>query len=185
MAELRAAFMEYVWSFRDRRRKFNKDISDGQRDRIRAEYRELHGRVDRAYRPVRELFVEFLGEEPRYDLRHEIYEDGGPDLPIDHPFTQWWDALTVDEAFERWADADDDRVGSLLQRQEAVLDAFENWAGTERSLAQGGPPAFVPPTAASPPRSGRIARVLNNPWTVTVGGGIVVVVAAALALKLL
>jgi hypothetical protein len=102
VAELRGAFMAYTWSLRDRRRRFDTDISEELRDEIRAEYRELRRRLDRAYRPVRDLFVEFLGEEPRYDLRHEVYEDGGSDLPVDHSFTQWWDALTFDEAFDKW-----------------------------------------------------------------------------------
>jgi hypothetical protein len=185
VVELRGAFMAYMWSFRDRRRKFDTDLSDRQRDRIRAEYLELHRRVDRAYRPVRDLFVAFLGEEPRYDLRHEVDEGGGYDLPVDYPFTRWWDALTIDEAFDKWDNVDEDHVGKLLQRQEAVLEAFENWAGTERSLAQAEPPTLVAPTAAPPARSGRIARALNNPWTVTVGGGTVVIVIAALAVKLL
>jgi len=185
VAALRSAFTDLMWSFRERRRTFQADSSDKRRDRIRAEYRELQRRVDRGYRPVRDLFIEFLGEEPRYDLRCEVYEDGGNDVPVDYPFTQWWDALTFDEAFDRWTYADDDHVGNLLQRQEAVLDAFENWAGTERSLAQPEPPSLVPPTAAPPTGSGKIARVLNNPWMVTVGGGIVVVMIAALAVKLL
>ena len=115
--------MAYMWSVRERRREFGTDISDKQRDEIRAEYRELHRRVDRAYRPVRDLFAEFLGEEPRYDLRHEVYEDGGHDLPVDYPFTQWSDALTFEEATNKWANADEDHLGNLLQRQEAVLDA--------------------------------------------------------------
>ncbi len=183
MADLRGAFMDYMWSFRDRRRAFATDISDKRRDEIRAEYRELRRRLDRAYRPVRDLFVEFLGEEPRHDLRDELYEDGGRDLPVDSPFTKWWDALTFDEAFDKWASADDDHIGNLLQRQEAVLDAFENWAGTEQSLAE--PPTLVPPTEARSVTSGTIARVLNNPWMVTVGGGTVVIVIAALAVKLL
>lgn len=186
VAELRGAFMAYTWSFRNRRRAFATDISDEQRDEIRAEYRELHRRVDRAYRPVRELFVEFLGEEPRYDLRDEISEDDGHDLPLDSPFTQWLEGLTFDEAFAKWANADDDHVGNLLERQEAVLDAFENWAGTKPpSLADADPPSLVPPTTAPPPGSSTIARVLNSPWTVTVGGGIVVVVIAAIVVKLL
>ena len=183
VAALRKAFTDLMWSFRERRRTFEADSSDKRRDRIRAEYRELQRRVDRAYRPVRDLFIEFLGEEPRYDLRREVYEDGGNDVPVDYPFTQWWDALTFDEAFDRWTYADDDHVGNLLQRQEAVLDAFENWAGTERSLAQPEPPSLVP--AGPPTGSDKIARVLNNPWMVTVGGGIVVVMIAALAVKLL
>jgi hypothetical protein len=185
VVELRGAFVAYAWSFRDRRRAFATDISDKRREAIRAEYRALRRRLDRAYRPVRDLFVEFLGGEPQYDLRREVHDDGENDHPVDQPFTQWWDALSFDEAFERWAKADDDHVGRLLQHQEAVLDAFENWAGSEHSLGEATPPTLGPPTAAPPPRSGTIARILNSPWTVTVGGGVIVVVIATLAVKLL
>jgi hypothetical protein len=183
-AELHRAFTAYTWSVRDRRRVFGTDLSDRQRDRIRAEFRALHGQLDRAYRPVRELFVQFVGEEPRYDLRHEVFEDRGDDLPVDAPLTRWSDALTFDEAFDTWADVDDDQIEDLLERQEAVLDAFESWAGVKRSPAGAEPPTSAP-AEAPPPKPGTLARVLNNPWTITVGGGTLVVAIATLAVKLL
>jgi hypothetical protein len=184
VGKLRAAFVAYTWMFRERRLEFAADISEKKRDEIRAEYRELRRQVDRAFRPLRDLFVEFLGEEPRYDLRRDVHDDGGHDVPVESPFTQWWDALTFEEALDRWANADDDHIENLLRRQEAVLDAFENWAGTER-VAGTEPPALVPPTVAPAPSQGRMQRLLNNPWMVTVGGGVIVIVIATLAVKLL
>jgi hypothetical protein len=185
---LREAFSAYMAAFLDRRREFATDLSDERRDEIRDEYRKSHGRVRQAYRPARDLFAEFLVEEPDYDLRREIYESGGYDLPLDYPFTQWWSALTFDEAYGRWSNADDDHISRYMRRQEAVLDAFEDWARLERDLPReaGHGAAETPagPDSAGSARDRRaLARVLNHPWVITVGGGVIVILMAGLALK--
>lgn len=103
--------------------------------KARDEYQDRRLKVDSAHRVVRDLFRQFVEEEPTYDLRGDLSDDAAADIPVDYPLRDWWSALTFDDALDRWANADDDHLQPFIERQRAVLRAFEAWSA-ERGEAR-------------------------------------------------
>ena len=172
-------------TFLERRRELQAEVPDSRLEEVRDEYRSKQRQVGQAYRRVRDLFHAFLREEPGYDTRHEVFVNGGHDLPLDYALTNWWSPLTLDEALNKWSNADDDHIGHYLRRQQAVLEAFEDWAGEERQDDADEPGSVLPTPAGAEPRvpdsrpsrgNGGLPEILNHPWVVTVVGGAIVAV---------
>lgn len=123
----REAFDKYVDTFLDRRRELHEDVSDERLGELRDEYRALQRQVASTYRRVREHYRRFIEAEPDYDRRVEMFDPPLPGLPLDYPLTSWWKPITFDEAVANWANADDEYIRRNLDREHAVLDAFEDW----------------------------------------------------------
>jgi len=178
-SRLKEAFERYMRTFLAHRRELQGDLSDQRVNEIRDEYRTLQRAVVAAYRPVRDLFHGFIEEEPGFDQRNQMFDDGIGDIPLEYPLTSWWRPLTFDEARANWANADDDHIEQHLQRMLAVLEAFEDWARVERPVAAQPQQEPVPKRSEHPivtasrmqrEKPGRINAALNHGWTITIVG---------------
>jgi hypothetical protein len=188
--EFRGRFRSYTETFLQRRRELRSDTPPERVEEMRSEYRKLQRAVVQAYRPIRDLYRDFIEEEPGYDQRHEVVDDPYG-LALDYPLTNWWTPLTFDEALDKWSNADDEHIGHFLRRQHAVLEAFEDWARIERpgpdEQKGARPPEREPAevrTTDRPREVGErdVTRILNHPWVVTIVGGAIAAVIAAVIL---
>jgi hypothetical protein len=137
----REAFDTFINTFLERRRQVGPQRTHDEFGTFRDEYRVLQRRVVAAYRPVKDLYLNFLHHEPQFDRRNEVYGDEAHYFSPDNPLTDLWSALTFDEALHRWENADDEHFAAFLERDRAVLDAFADWAAEEH---QDDPLAHLP-----------------------------------------
>lgn len=138
--ELRAALDNYMETLLLRRAE--QDVTSARLTEMREEYGEIQRGLARLFRPLRDLFARFVEEEAQYDLRGE-HESPYGGLSPEYPLTKWWRPLTFDQAVDEWRNADDTHIQYYLERQRAVLRAFEEWLeepeNHELSVDPGGP----------------------------------------------
>jgi hypothetical protein len=113
----------------------HEDLESSELHAARDEYRQHQRALVDIFGPLRSHFERFVDAEPQYDLRGEMYEPGTGAyyLSPDYPITYWWRPLTLDEAIANWSNVDDDHIRHHLDRQLAVIDAFEAWLAQPRN----------------------------------------------------
>lgn len=75
-ADFRRIFDVYVDALFGWRRELVGGMTPERRAAVAQEYRQLHRAVTAAYRRIRDRYQDFLLDEPRYDIRGQLFDDG-------------------------------------------------------------------------------------------------------------